>query len=226
MYYVAGRTGEGMEMGCDFGFDMIERIMLDDILMEVPERVMRKLVVSKRFSYFGDKPEFPISELVGLKAQRLRMEYNLEILREQCIATVVEINSLLAILKRSLVKLWNLSRWQCSTRITRPDLFNNAVVFHPQLLRSMLSEQKYGIWDHGQDQERAIRVLNKFINFLHNNTSLNYIILYNELTCPHWDASGEMHFDKCGKLVSFKYFGQGNGQSYKYYSQLEVWQRT
>jgi hypothetical protein len=226
LYYIAGVTKDGMEMGCDFGFDMIERITLDDTFMEIPERVMRSMIVSKRFSYFGDKPEFPVAELVGKKARRLQMENKLTVSREHCLAAVVERDSLLAILKRSLIKVGNLPGWQSGTAITMPDLFSNIVIFHPQLLRGMLSRDKYGEWDHGLDRERALRVLNKFIVFLHENDNLRHIIIYNELTCPHWDASGEMHFDNSGNLVQFKYFGQGNGQSYKYYPQLEVWQRS
>lgn len=225
MYYILGVAGDGLEMGCDFGFDMIERIILDDILMEVPQKVMCQLVKAKRFSYFGDKPEFKSTDLVGQKVQRLMLEYGIEVMREHCQSVVVERKPLLATLKRVRIKLWNLPGWQCSTKITPIGLFNHIVLFHPQLLRGLLGKEKYGVWNHQHDRARAIGVLDKFIDFLEHNDNLRQIVFYNELTCAHWDASGEMQFDSSGRLVSFDYFGRGNGQSYRYYPQLEVWQR-
>ncbi len=226
MYYIAGVTEDGIEMGCDFGFDMIERIILDDIFLEIPFKLMGDLIAWKRFSYFGDKPEVNAADLVGQKAQRLQIEYGIDVLRENCQAVIVDRVTLLATLKRIRIKLWNLPGWQCGLNITPTELFKHIVLYHPQLLRSLLGEEKYGLWDHAEDRERALGVLNKFIDFLEGNASLQYIVLYNELTCPHWDASGEMQFDSSGRLAAFNYFGQGNGQSYKYYPELEVWQRT
>lgn len=226
MYYIAGENKDGMEMGCDFGFDMIERITLDDIFMEIPKRIIKDLIIQKRFSFFGDKPDIPLTKFIDKKAQRLQMENKLDISREHCLAAVVERESLLAVLRRSLIKVENLSDWHSSFNIIKTDLFSDIIVFPPQLLRSMLSSEKYGEWDHGNDRMRAIQVLKKFINFLHDNHYLRYIIIYNELTCPHWDASGEIYFNNEGRLISFRYFGHGNGQSYKYYPELEVWQRT
>ncbi len=226
MYYIAGVTEDNLEMGCDFGFDMIERIILDDILMEIPQKIMCELVAGKRFSYFGDKPDVQAVDLVGQKAQRLQIEYGIDVLRENCKSVIVERLPLLATLKRMRIKLWNLQSWRSGLNITPIELFNHIVLYHPQLLRSLLGEGKYGVWDHADDQARALGVLNKFIEFLEGNPSLRQIVFYNELTCPHWDASGEMQFNSKGCLVAFNYFGKGNGQSYKYYPQLEVWQRT
>ncbi|AGL03362.1 hypothetical protein [Desulfoscipio gibsoniae] len=226
MYYIAGVNETGMEMGCDFGFDMIERIVLDDILMEIPSRAIGQLVAAKRFSYFGDKPDFKTADLVGQKAQRLQAEYGIDVLREHCQSVLVVRRPLLATLKRMRIKLWNLSGWRCGLKIKPTGLFNHIVLFHPQLLRSLLGKEKYGLWNHAEDQVRAIGVLDKFIDFLEHSNDLRKIIFYNELTCPHWDASGEMEFDSIGRLMAFNYFGRGNGQSYKYYPQLEVWQRT
>ncbi|WP_347490319.1 hypothetical protein ABDB91_03840 [Desulfoscipio sp. XC116] len=226
MYYIAGVTKDGMEMCCDFGFDMIERIVLDDVLMDIPQKVMDELDIAKRFSYFGDKPDVNVVDLVGQKAQRLQIKYGIDVLREHCQSVIVERKPLLAILKRMWIKLRNVPGWQCGLKIMPTELFKHIVLYHPQLLRSLLGKEKYGVWNHADDRVRAIGVLNKFIDFLEHNDNLRQIAIYNELTCPHWDASGEMRFNSSGRLVAFNYFGRGNGQSYKYYSQLEVWQRT
>jgi len=226
LYYIAGVTEDDLEMGCDFGFNMIERIVLDDILMEIPLKKMCELVAGKRFSYFGDKPDVKVVDLVGQKAQRLQIEYGIDVLRENCRSVIVDRVLLLATLKRMRIKLWNLPGWRCGLNITPVELFNHIVLYHPQLLRSLLGEEKYGVWSHADDRVNALGVLNKFIDFLEGNLGLRQIVFYNELTCPHWDASGEMQFNSRGRLVAFNYFGRGNGQSYKYYSQLEVWQRT
>ncbi len=225
MYYIAGITKDGIEMGCDFGFAMIERIILDDIFMEIPFKVMDDLIAGKRFSYFGEWPGINAADLVGQKAQRLQAKYGIDVLRENCRAVIVERASLMVTLKRIHIKLWNLSSWQGGLYITPIGLFNHIVLYHPQLLRSLLGEEKYGLWDHAQDQERALGVLNKFIDFLAGNSGLQYVVLHNELTCSHWDASGELQFDSSGRLVACNYFGQGNGHAYKYYPEPEVWQR-
>lgn len=225
MYYIAGATEGGNEMGCDFGFDMIERIILDEIFMELPARVSSELIVAKRFSYFGDRPGVPVEQLVGKKAWSLQTRFNLMISRDFCLATVVKREGLLAALRRSLIKVVNIPLWRCGHSNNHPDLFNNLAVYNPYLLRSMLAREKYGEWNHGEDGTRALRVLYKFINFLYERDDLRYIIMYNELICPHWEASGEMYFNNKGELTYFNYFGRGNGQSYRYYPDLGVWQR-
>jgi len=226
LYYIAGVTKDGTEMGCDFGFDMLERILLDDIFMEIPLKKMSELVAGKRFSYFGDKPDAQATDLVGQKVQRLQIEYGIDVLRENCQAVIIERVPLLATLKRMRIKLWNMPSWRCGSNITRIELFNHIVPYHPQLLRSLLGKEKYGVWNHADDRTHALTVLQKFIDFLEDNLDLQQIVIYNELTCSHWDASGEMQFNSRGQLVAFDYFGRGNGQSYKYYPELEVWQRT
>ncbi len=226
MYYIAGVTEDGMEMGCDFGFDMIERIVLDDILMQMPEKQIRGLVKAKRFSYFGNEPDFSLSGLVGKKAGCLRHKYRVTVSREHYLATVVKRTELLATLRRALIKIANLPRWQGVRETRQPDLFAGVVVHNPHLLRSMLSREKYGEWDHAKDRKRAFGVLYKFINFLHERSDLRDIILYSELDCPHWEASGEMHFNSGGELLAFKYFGPGNGQLYKYYPRVGARQRS
>lgn len=225
MYYIAGATEGGNEMGCDFGFDMFERIILDELFMELPTRVSSKLVVAKRFSYFGDDPGIPFEQMAGQKIWSLQTRFNLAITRDVCLATVVTRDGLLAALKRLLIKVVNLPLWGCGHSHDHPGLFNSLAVYNPALLRRMLAREKYGEWNHGEDRALALRVLYKFINFLYERDDLRYIIMYNELLCPHWEASGEICFNNKGELIGFKYFGRGNGQSYRYYPELEVWQR-
>lgn len=224
LYYIAGVAEDGSEVSCDFGFDMIERIILDDILIDLPERIMESLVTEKRFSYFGSSPGFVIEDLKGKKIYNL-LKYNLDISREVCLATVVARENLIIALRRAMIKVINQPLWRCGRGLEQPDLFNNVVVYNPQLLRSMLGREKYGIWDHGEDRTRALRVLYKLLDFLYEKDNLVQIIFYNELICPHWEASGEICFNNKGELTAFKYFGEGNGQSYKYYPEMEIWHR-
>lgn len=224
LYYIAGVTEDGSEVSCDFGFDMIERIILDDILIDLPERIIANLVKEKRFSYFGSRPGFKIQDLMGQKDYNLH-KYNLDISREVCLATVVDRENLIVALRRAMIKVVNQPLWRCGRGLEQPDLFSHVVVYNPQLLRSMLGREKYGIWDHGEDRTRALGVLYKFLDFLHVKDNLVQIILYNELICPHWEASGEVCFNNRGELIAFYYFGEGNGQSYKYYPEMDVWHR-
>lgn len=225
MYYIAGITEGGAEKACDFGFDMIERIILDDVMTRLPQRVTVNMVKAKRFSYFGVKPEIPENLLLGMTSRRLSAEHNIKVSREHCLATVVGREDLLAILRRGLIKVLNTRRWRFGPHLAQPKLFSDLVVFSPRFLYDMLGREKYGVWDHNEDMTRALRVLYKFINFLYESDDLRYIILYNELMCPHWEASGEMHFNNRGELVHFNYFGPGNGQLYKYHPRVEAWER-
>ncbi len=225
MYYIAGITGDGAEKACDFGFDMIDRIVLDDILTRLPGKVNKGAVKEKRFSYFGDKPDYPLQEMQGMTVHRLKDKYNINVSREYCLATVVKRDYLLAVLRRGLIKVSNSPRWRCQPKPVEPELFSDIVVFNPRLLYNLLGREKYGVWDHREDRARALRVLYKFINFLYESGDLNYIILYNELVCPHWEASGEIHFNNRGELLRFNYFGPGNGQLYRYLPRVEAWER-
>lgn len=225
MYYIAGITEDGYEKACDFGFDMIERILLDDILTRLPGQMTSKIVKAKRFSYFGAKPELPVEQLLGLTAGRLVAEYDIIVSRENCLATVIGTVDLMAILKRGLIKVLNTGCWRCEPNFAQHNLFSDIVVISPRFLYEMLGREKYGVWNHNEDKARALRVLYKFIDFLYENDDLQTVIIYNELMCPHWEASGEMHFDNGGELVHFNYFGPGNGQLYKYHPQVEAWER-
>lgn len=225
MYYIAGITEDGTELACDFGFDMIERIILDDVLFRLSGRVNNHLVKAKRFSYFGSRPELPVSRFLGMTFQKLNVEYNINVGREHCLATVVERENLLAIASRGLIKVLNSRRWHCGQYLAQPELFSDLVVFSPRFLYDMLGRDKYGVWDHEEDRTRALRVLYKLVNFLYERDDLRQVILYNELMCPHWEASGEMHFNNRGRLVHFNYFGPGNGQLYKYHPRVEAWER-
>ncbi len=225
MYYIAGITEDGYEKACDFGFDMIERILLDDILTKLPGQMSGRIVKAKRFSYFGVKPELPVERMLGMTAGRLVAECNINVSRETCLATVISREDLTTVLKRGLIRVLNSSRWRCEPVFVQHNLFSDVVVFSPGFLYEMLGREKYGVWDHDEDKTRALRVLYKFINFLIENDDLRYVILYNELICPHWEASGEIHFNNRGELVHFNYFGPGNGQFYKYYPQVEAWER-
>lgn len=225
MYYIAGITEDGFEKACDFGFDMIERILLDDILTRLPGQMNGKMVKTKRFSYFGVKPELPVEQLLGMTAGHLVAECNINVSREDCLATVISREDLMTVLKRGLIKVLNTSRWQCEPGFVQHNLFSDIVVISPRFLYEMLSRQKYGVWNHDEDRIRALRVLYKFIDFLYENDDLRYVILYNELMCPHWEASGEIHFDNRGEVVHFNYFGPGNGQLYKYHPRVEAWER-
>jgi len=225
LYYIAGITEDGSEKACDFGFDMIERIILDDIMTRLTGRLTGKVVKAKRFSFFGVKPEPPVEQLLGMSSRRFVDECNTNISRENCLATVLSVQDLMVVLKRGLIKVLNSSRWRCEPNFTQPNLFSDIVVVSPRLLYEMLGRKKYGVWNHDEDRTRALRVLYKFINFLYESDDLRYVILYNELMCPHWEASGEVHFDNRGELVHFNYFGPGNGQLYKYHPQVEAWER-
>ena len=225
MYYIAGMTEDGAERVCDFGFDMVERILMDDVLTRLPVLVTGNLVAAKRFSYFGGKPEFPANSLLGMTLGRLSAEHNISVGRENCLATVAGREELLAVLRRGLIRVLNAVHWRCGQGLAQPKLFSDMVVFNPRFLYEMLGREKYGVWDHGEDKARTLGVLYKFINFLHENGDLRYIILYNELMCPHWEASGEMHFNNRGELIHFNYFGPGNGQLYKYYPRVGAWER-
>ncbi|MCL2335925.1 MAG: hypothetical protein FWC60_00715 [Firmicutes bacterium] len=225
MYYIAGMTEGGFEKACDFGFDMIERILLDDVLSRLPGRAHGRMVESKRFSYFGAKPDLPLEQLLGMTARRLLAECNINISREDCLATVISREDLLTVLKRGLIKVLNTSCWRCELGLVQHNLFSDIVVISPRFLYEMLSRQKYGVWNHHEDRAQALRVLDKFINFLDANDDLRQIIIYNELMCPHWEASGEIHFNNRGEVVHFNFFGPGNGQLYKYHPQVEAWER-
>lgn len=225
MYYIAGVTEDGTELGCDFGFDMIERILLDEVFLDLPPGLGAQLVAGKRFSYFGDKPGPARDKLVGHRAQALQNRFNLVVARDYCRATVINRSVLLPALKRALIKLTNMPRWACNKIYRQPHLFKDVVVYSPYLLRLMLGREKYGDWDHARDRERALEVCKKFISFMYDRDYLRDIIIYNELLCPHWDATGEMHFDARGVLTDFNYFGRGYGHSYRFYPELKVWHR-
>lgn len=226
MYYIAGVNQDGSEEGCDFGFDMVERIVLDYCLKELPRGQARDLVGEKRFTYYGKERRWQPEDMVGLSAGVVQFKYRIPLHWENCFATVVSRDQLLVALKRIRIKVDNQKRWQCGGQQEGYGFFDHIVTFEPDRLRSMLSTRKYGDWDCSKDRIIALLVLSKFIDFLQARTDVNKVILFDDIFCTRLDATAQIKFNNKGTVTGFKYLDPNDIQVYRWTPRLDVWHRS
>jgi len=225
LYYLASMNSDGIERPCDFGFDMLERIILDECFKSLKE-IPASLIKGKKFCFYEHKPVFDRRQIFGLRAEDVCTRFNIYIGYDTCVATVVDGPSLYSTLLKLRLKIYNLPEWHCKNYPEMHGLFDSWLVYDPYTMRRMLSEKKYGHWNHNNDRKRAIRVLDKFIGFLEHSTIPDAFIIYNEIFCSRWDATGELFFDTKGLVADYRYFGEGKAFSYIYDSKVQIWQRV
>lgn len=226
MYYIAGVNQDGFEEGCDFGFDMVERIVLDYCLKELPPNHARDLVEEKRFTYYCKERRWQPEDMIGLSAGVVQFKFRIPLHWESCFATVVNRDQLLVALKRIYIKLYNQKRWQCGGQQEGHGLFDHIVTFEPDRLRSMLSTRKYGHWDCSKDRITALKVLNKFIDLLLARTDINKIVFFDDIFCSRLDAKAQIIFNNKGRVTGFKYLEIKDLQVYRWTPRLDVWHRS
>lgn len=226
LYYIAGINLDGFEEGCDFGFDMVERIVLDYCLKELPRNHARELVGEKRFTYYGKERKWQPRDMVGLPAGVVHFKYRIPLHWENCSATVVSRDQLLVALKRIRIKVDNQKHWQCGGHQEGHGLFDHIVTFEPDRLRSMLSIRKYGQWDSGKDRNMALLVLGKFIDFLLARTDVDQVIFFDDIFCTRLDATAQIKFNNKGITTGFKYLEPSDLQVYRWTPRLDVWHRS
>lgn len=226
MYYIAGINAEGHEEGCDFGFDMMERIILDYCLRELPRNIARDLVEEKRFIYYGSGRKWKDADLMGLTAGVLQIKFRIPLHWENCCATVVGREKLQAALQRLRIKVFNQPGWQCRRPREGHGLFDHIVTYEPDRLRSMLSTRKYGDWNHEQDRKKALVVLEKFICFLQEHKNLGQIIFFDDIFCARLDATAQLKFNNSGVVTGFKYLTTDDVQLYRWTPRIGLWHRS
>ena len=226
MYYIAGISVEGHEEGCDFGFDMVERIILDYCLKELPRHQARGLVAEKRFTYYGSGRKWRDTDLLGLTAGVLQIKYRIPLHWENCCATVVGRELLLAALQRIKIKLFNRPGWQCGRPREGHGFFDHIVTYEPDRLRSMLSARKYGIWEHSKDRKKALQILDRFIGFLQEQKNLIRIIFFDDIFCTRLDATAQLKLNNQGIVTGFKYLTPDDVQVYRWSPHIGVWRRS
>lgn len=224
MYYIASLDSNDIEEACDFGFDMVERIILDECFKSL-KKIPPGLIKEKRFCVYDHNPSFNKYEIMEAHVVQLCSEYGIGIDYENCVATVLNRPCLDNVLKKIYMKINNLAEWRCKNSPLVHGLFDSVVVYDPYIMRNLLSEKKYGIWDHSRDRDLALQVLNKLIGFLKNNY-FDALVLYNEIFCSRWDSVGQIHFDTSGRVCDYHYYGEGKAYSYLYAPGVNVWQRV
>jgi hypothetical protein len=225
LYYLAALNSEGIEQACDFGFDMLERIMLDECFKAL-KNIPTDLIKEKRFCIYEDKPVLSRNQVIGMHAREICSRFGVYIGYDTCVATVLDGPSLYSLLYKLWIKIYNLPEWRCDNTPKVHGLFNSILVYDPSIMRKMLSEKKYGCWNHAADRKKGMQVLEKFISFLERGTPPASVVLYNEIFCSRWDATGELHIDTGGMVKEYKYFGEGKSLSYLYSPKVDVWQRV
>ncbi|MCF8010821.1 MAG: hypothetical protein K9L17_08590 [Clostridiales bacterium] len=226
MYYIAAIDYNNEEMACDFGFDMLERIYLDECFKQLKE-VPRDLIKEKRFCLYNNHILLKRNNILGTCAANVCRQHDIYLGYDTCCATVLDKDCLESTLKHIRIKLVNLKEWTCSSNVINYGLFDSVMVYDPYLMRSIMSEEKYGAWDYSRDQESALKVIDKFIHFLDTNkTNFKNVILYNEIFCSRWDCTGELCIDPSGYVIDYKYFEEGTAFSYLYVPSIRVWQRV
>lgn len=224
MYYIATIGNDGIERASDFGFNMLERILLDECFKD-NKKIPEGLIKEKRFCLYEDNLNINSREVAGQHAMELCSKYGIVLSHDNCFATVVDRKGLETILKRMRLKIHNLNDWQCSNVPKSYGLFDSLIIYDPVFMRKILSKKKYGNWDHANDRERAIDVLGRFIDFLNNSSDIESVVFYNEIFCSRWDSTGEMYFDVRGRAKGYKFLSEGKAYSYIYTPQIGVWHR-
>lgn len=224
MYYLATLSENGIEEACDFGFDLVERIILDECFKSL-RNTPSGLVKEKRFCIYENNPSFSRRDILHIYASELYNRFGIYIGCDTCVATVLDGPCLKTVLEKMWMKIYNLTEWHCKNYPVIHSLFDSVVVYDPYAMRRMLSKKKYGLWDHSNDRNRALQVLGKFIDFLRDNAVPHTLVLYNEIFCSRWDSTGQIHFDTGGRVTDYRYFGEGKAFSYVYAPKIDVWQR-
>lgn len=225
MYYLAAQKNNGQEKAGDFGFDMLERIILDECFKEF-KKVPPGLVKEKRFCIYEPNPGFKCRDILGLHAEEISSRFGIYVGYDTCFAVVLDRITLETVLDRMWMKVYNTKNWRCSRRPQKHDLFSSVILYDPCLMRGMLSQKKYGTWDHEQDRGLALQVLDKLAYFLRRHAGYDSIIFYSEIFCSRWDASGEIYFGPDGRATNYRPAGDGRAFAYLYNPQVRVWHRV
>lgn len=225
MYYIAVLRNDGTEEVCDFGFDMLERIILDECFRDL-KKPPKDLVKEKRFCLYEKNFPFDRQEILGAHVVRICNRYGIYLGPDTCFATVLDKASLKIALERMWMKVFNARQWRCKNVPQRFGLFDAVVVYDPYIMRTMLSERKYGVWNHNNDRENALQVLAKFIGFLRDYPDFDALILYNEIFCSRWESTGELYVNPYGRVTGYRYFGERKAFTYVYNPKVDIWQRV